>query len=169
MGLGGNKFTATENHECKKKDCMNSVQSSLKSHTSGGNSVHYPWHSLYLLLEPIFGLIGLKIELLVPDEGGGGGGFLEGEGGGIKEGLLSTSSSSNSSISRSKSGESDGLLWGKGLLLLDNETDLSINVDDEGMSLKLEAEESLAELWILGIFPEKKSCLNKRELKEGTF
>lgn len=68
------------------------------------------------------------------------------EGGGIKEGLLSTSSSSNSSISRSKSGESDGLLRGKGLLLLDNETDLSINVDDEGMSLKLEAEESLAEL-----------------------
>lgn len=68
------------------------------------------------------------------------------EGGGIKEGLLSTSSSSNSSISRSKSGESDGLLRGKGLLLLDNETDLSINVDDEGMSLKLEAEVSLAEL-----------------------
>lgn len=68
------------------------------------------------------------------------------EGGGIKEGLLSTSSSSNSSISRSKSGESDGLLRGKGLLLLDNETDLSINVDDKGMSLKLEAEESLAEL-----------------------
>ncbi len=155
-GLGGNKFTATGNHE-----------SSLKSHTSGGNSVHYPWHSLYLLLEPIFGLIGLKIGLLVLDEGGGG--FLEVEGGGIKEGLLSTSSSSNSSISRSKSGESDWLLWGKGLLLLDNETDLFINVDDEGMSLKLEAEVSLAELWILGIFPEKKSCLNKRELKERTF
>ena len=108
-------------------------------------------------------MLGLKIGLLVLDEGGGLQ-FLEVEGGGIQEGLLSTSSSSNSSISRSKSGESELLLLGKGLLLLDNETNFFINVDDEGRSLKLVDEEvSLAELGILGSFSEKnKSCLTKR-------